>query len=70
MFFSASNFTHVSVAALQLDGATTGYSFTTGAVGNPFTGSITLTTANIITGGGAGDPGLQNPRTGSRYAST
>jgi hypothetical protein len=34
----------------------------------PFTGGITITSTNLDTGGGAGSPGPQNPRTGSRYA--
>ena len=57
-------------SAIQLDGASTGSSFNAAAVGNPFTAGIALTPGNIDTGGGAGNPGLQNPRTGSRYAST
>lgn len=68
--FSTPFYNDVTVAALQLDGVTTGYSFNDAAVGNPYTAGITITSANISTGGGAGNPGLQNPRTGSRYAST
>lgn len=60
----------LTVTALQLDGVATGSSFTTGAAGNPYTPGIAITSANLDTGGGVGDPGLQNPRTGSRYAST
>ena len=62
--------TTLLVGALQLDGATTGSSFNRAAVNNPFTAAIALTSANIDTGGGAGNPGLQNPRTGSRYCLT
>ena len=62
--------TTLLVGALKLDGATTGSSFNSAAVNNPFTAAIALTSANIDTGGGAGNPGLQNPRTGSRYCST
>jgi hypothetical protein len=67
----ANTFTSVfKVATLQLDGATTGSSFNASAVDNPYTAGITITAANLATGGGGGNPGLQNPRTGSRYAST
>lgn len=60
----------LKVTALQLDGIAAGSSFNAAAVGNPFTAGINITSANLDTGGGAGNPGLQNPRTGSRYAST
>jgi hypothetical protein len=60
----------LKLATLQLDGATTGSSFNAAAAGNPYTAGITITSAALDTGGGASNPGLQNPRTGSRYAST
>jgi hypothetical protein len=60
----------LKLATLQLDGVGTGSSFNAGAADNPYTAGITITSAHIDTGGGAGNPGLQNPRTGSRYAST
>ena len=61
---------YYQVATSMLDGSTTGSSFLASSVSNPFTAGITITSANIDTGGGAGNPGLQNPRTGSRYVST
>jgi hypothetical protein len=60
----------LKMTTLQLDGVATGSSFNSAAANNPFTSGISLTSANLDTGGGAGNPGLQNPRTGSRYAST
>lgn len=60
----------LKMATLNLDGVATGSSFNASASGNPFTAGVSLTSADMDTGGGAGNPGLQNPRTGSRYAST
>jgi hypothetical protein len=60
----------LKLAALHLEGQTTASSFNSAASGNPYTAGITITSANLDTGGGAGNPGLQNPRTQSGYAST
>lgn len=53
-----------------LNGVAFGTPYTTGAAANPFGAAVAITSANLDTGGGAGDPGLQNPRTGCRYASS
>ena len=59
----------LKLATLLLNGGGTGSSFNASAVGNPYVAGIPITTANLDTGGGVGNPGLQNPRTGCRYGS-
>jgi hypothetical protein len=59
----------LKLAGLQLDGVATGSSFNASAAGNPYTAGIPITSAALDAGGGAGNPGLQNPRTGARFAS-